>query len=874
MRFICLLLSAAVLGLLGGYFAEPALRAHLWAGAAAPDVEALAAEEAALPEDDAQPVADTPEPTPAEEEDFSDIFAIDGVKDGEWLVEGTKSADSYEDAQDEEPEEEEASDDETRPRRMTRIANEETSRPVREENYTGNLPAAAWKYPKALKKRLAGRLRSRFRGTEPEQVKEFLRDPETRLMLAQWELLHRADIDELTKLMRRRGVCESLSPLLNDLPWVASFVYDSDLEKPELVLDMIQHFRQLDANMDSEVYADVAGARPGLKRRVAAAVAVEFVRHGWYGGEAEPLTAEQQAELRQMGMPVAELRRDKNDPYRLARERYLFFAESLERELLNVNIAKLPDWQLRFVCGWKGDSPFGTASTMRWLRDNVSAPVSRYTGMHSQVPYRASNVYGDSIHGAYYYQPFDVLYPGNFAKETRDVGAVCGGLSHFGASSACANGVPAITVGEPGHCAFAVYQGGKWVPCNSIYDEHSPHRKVWSAGSTWSSLLMMSAMYEDGARTRDAQMLSSLAAMLAGNRNPNNALRAYEMSAMMQPLNLPIWDAYIATAQNALKRRPRRWLGVAEFICAEVAPRHPEMCADFLRNKVYPSMLPTMRSDKQKLEAFRYFFRHIRYNEVGDWDFEGLLDCQIDAFARSRPRRLELLQTVAESVVQKPDFGVALTWAVKRAFAESKRSGEQILEMVDAAAASCPDKLLLDAALIRAGEEMGDAELVHKYSRDYMQGKGERLPAFERPEGNLVSDKGMVQLESYYPDQSSIPMHCAALSECGGLIRSYNAKHQKLTVVLPKPVRLGAVVIIPENAARYKQWNLEVSTDGKHWKTVAELPEAHPKPVVRVMFRSNAPSARYIRVDSGADDTAGINFKAFLIYDNKKAKAH
>ncbi len=751
-----------------------------------------------------------------------------------------------------------------------------------EESFTGKLTGANWRQPQTLEKRLAGRIRSRLKGTDPQRVQEFIKQPENRLMLAQWELINRSDVKALGQLMRDADTCKDLSTLLNDLPWVSSFVYDGEMEKPEIALAMVHHFRQADPNMDQDhltegrrVLANGKVARPGLKRRVAAAVAVEFTRNGWYGEE-KALTQEEQRVLRDTGIPIPKQAgsREKKDIYRLARERYLFFAESISQELLNDDFEALPDWLLHFPCGWKGDSPFGTASTMRWLRDNVAAPAEAYRGMAYQVPYLPTNIFGDSIHGSYYYQPFDVLYPGNFAKETRDVGAVCGGLSHFGTSSACANGVPAITMGEPGHCAYAVYSKGEWHPCNSISEDHHPHWKTWGSNE-WSALTMMSAMYEDGARTRDAQLICTLASVLAAHKNPVNALKLYELSVVLQPLNSPVWNFYIATASKSLNRQPRKWLGVNEFVCSAVAPGHPEMCASFLTDNIYPAMLPVLKSDKQKMQAFQDYFNSLTTNEKNEWDIGKLLDLQYGSLGKALPRRLEYLRLVVTTAAKKPEFSPAITWALRTAYKENKRLGERVLALVDEAAKDSSKKALVDAAVIRAGEELGDADLVHRYSQPYLAqpDSARKLPGFERPEGNLVSADGYVQLAKYHPDQSSVIRHASALTEKGGQIRSDAGKHQPVTLVLPKATRIGAIVIIPEGGTKeYRQWKLEISTDGKSWRTVTDLPEAQEKPLVRLVFKRNSPTARYIRIDSGENQAIGINFRALLVYDNKKAK--
>lgn len=798
-------------------------------------------------------------------------------------------ADSFDD--DAELAEEDVDEDDVTPGSIAsykRKGEDSGKRPVSEPEFHGNLSASVWKNPKLLEKRLAGRIRSRLRGVDQEKVEALLKDPEMRLMLAQWELLHRADLDALSQLMKDRETCKDLSLLLNDLKWVSSFVYDGEMEKPEIALSMIRHLRQVDPHMDDEVLVDGSGDRkateggirqPGLKRRVAAAIAVEFVRNGWYGEEKE-LTKEELESFKDLGVmlpaiPTAGKRsssHNKKDPYRAARERYQFFAESIDQDLLNDRFATLPDWLLHFPCGWKGNSAFGTATTMRWLRDNCSVPERHYLGMAFHVPYLPTNVYGDSIHSEWYYQPFNVLYPGNFAKETRDVGAVCGGLSHFGTSSACANGIPAITMGEPGHCAYAVYVDGEWKPSNSISEKRSPHWSTWGQ-NTWSSFQMMTAMYQDGALTRDAQMVCTLASVLASHKNPVKALKLYELAVQMQPLNHPVWSRYIETASKSLKRHPRKWLAVNEFVCEAVTPGHPEMCARFLTEGIYPSMLGSLRSPKQKMAAFEAYYKNLNINEKSEWDMEALLNLQYESLGKSRVHKLEFIKLVVGSVAEHPTFGIGLTWAVKAAYAETKRVGSEVVSMVEKQMETSEDKDLLAAAVIRAAEELGDFDLANKWSEPYLGGAGKTMPEFEPIGGNLVSAGGLVHLSQYADDQSSIIHHAAALTEAGGHIKSESGKHQTVTVELPKATRIGGVVIVPTNGAQdYRVWKMDISTDGKSWKTLAELPDNKQDKVIRICIKHNNPSAKFIRIDSGENQGVGIDFKAILVYDNKKAK--
>lgn len=749
--------------------------------------------------------------------------------------------------------------------------------PVKETPYIGKISPAVWKQPKILKNRLGGRLRSRMKGTSQEKIEAFLKEPETRLMLAQWELLHRCNLDDLTKLMKDRKTCESLAPLLNDLKWLSGFVYDGELKNAEVALAMIAHFRQVDPHMDDDNLDELSSLEGGLKRRVAGAIATQFTRNGWYGEDRE-LTKEELESFKDLGyimpsMPGAKKKgKNKQDIFRAARERYLFFAESIDTDSLNGYFAELPTWLLHYACGWKGDSPFGTASTMRWLRDNCSAPARAYTGMAFQVPYLPLNMYGDTIFSQWYYQPTAPLYPGNFAKQTRDIGAVCGGLSHFGTSAACANGVPAITMGEPGHCAYAVYFDGEWHAANSISEDRHPHWNSWGE-TTWSALQMQTAMYKQGAITRDAQMVCTLATLLSEYRNPINALKLYELSVQMQPLYQPVWGHYMDTAAKYLGRRPRKWLGVNQFVCDSITPGHPEMCAKFLQERIYPAMLKAMRSPKQKLAAFEAYFKNLKINEKAQWDFHLLLDMQYQALGNARTHKEAFMRILVDNVAKHPEFCQMIAWAIKTAHAEGKPFHKKVVAMITKAVQDNPDsKDLMSCGVIRGAEETGDFDLANLWSADYLD-SGKKMPEFEPVGGNLVSAGGLVTFSKYHDDQSSIIHHAAGLTEKGGQICSSFGKHQTVTVELPKKSRIGGIVIVPTNGcSQYRVWHIDISADGKTWKRLTALPDSKSEPYMRICIKRSHPTAKFIRIDSGEDQLVGINFKAILVYDNKKVK--
>ncbi len=752
------------------------------------------------------------------------------------------------------------------------------AQPAIEESYTGDLSASAWSNPKALKARLETAIRSQIRSDDGAELEVFIKKPENRLMLAQWQMLHNGDIDALSKLMRSDDAARILEPLLNDLPWMAGFVFDGELERTDVALGILYHLRKVDPNMDMIEMTeqdDSAHPAPTIKRRIAGAIAAEFARQSWYGAGKE-LSAEEVRIMKRDGIPMPRTaggRKGKEDVYQLARERYQFFAESAEKRLLNSDFFVLPNWQLRFVCGWKGNSPHGTPETMRWLRDNNAVPISSLMGVSGQVAYLPTNIFGDSIHGPFYYQPFEHLYPENRNKMVRDIGAVCGGISHFCASTANANGIPAITMGEPGHCAFAIYHDKTWHAGYSLSKERSPHWPIWGK-SSWSRLQAYADMYEDGEVTRTAQLLATLGNLLSvkAKANPRLALSVYEYAITTQPLFQPVWEAYVQTASTTLHRNPAAWMAVNTFLCEALAPKSPESCANYLRDTIYPTMLTAFRQADMKIKAYNTFFANLDKQEESIWDMDGLLDMQYAPLPKG-PARMKYFRTVVDTACEKPQFSLMITWALRTAFHDSKPVYNDLIEYVESRRETSKDVVTIDAAIIRAMEEVGDRERFAQYSAPYLKEKT-TLPTFVQPDGELITEGVLVKLSDYHPDdKKSVVYHASALTENGGAIKSLGGKHQTVTLELERAKRIGGIVIVPNGGfGSYLQWHIDISRDGKTWERLIELPDSYDKPVLRVILNRNIPSAKYIRIDSGKDQNKGIDFKALLIYDNSKSK--
>lgn len=250
-------------------------------------------------------------------------------------------------------------------------------------------------------------------GPEKTNAKYRLSCARKDLKVLQREAKYPADLSKCGKV---------LQAILSDNEWMEQIAYSGELHNFTRVVQIIAAVAEGDAK----------ALRKGVERDTTTAIALEYAR---CGGK---LTA--------------------------AVERAQYFLKYQRQGRLNSSFDTLPIHQRRVVCGWKHDHRAGTIKAFEWALDNMHLPDWQYPASCWRCGYILDNVYGDSIHGAHYFAPWEGVYTDNHMILTKEVGGVCGGLSHFGAASACANGVPALTAGEPGHCAYIVLINGHWTP--------------------------------------------------------------------------------------------------------------------------------------------------------------------------------------------------------------------------------------------------------------------------------------------------------------------------------------------------------------------------------------------------------------------------
>lgn len=218
--------------------------------------------------------------------------------------------------------------------------------------------------------------------------------------------------------------------------FLEKFAYDTEWLELYLSCGLVPW--QKTTGMD--VLYRIWGEEKGDVKNKALAVALASC---WGGGETWP------------NPPLEKMLPNKYNPVR----RYKFFQRQEERGLLHPNYPKLKPWELRFVVAnpqqdWD-DASYEFAAkaiNMPWDKYDLACWAATYTG---------TSKFGDSVQGGAYNLPYANE---SWAEATLRNGGVCGAMSHLGMVAAMAHGIPAYTVGQPGHCAYGVRpERGKWI---------------------------------------------------------------------------------------------------------------------------------------------------------------------------------------------------------------------------------------------------------------------------------------------------------------------------------------------------------------------------------------------------------------------------
>lgn len=771
-------------------------------------------------------------------------------------------------------------------------------------SYIGNtVKANEWSDTEALETKLRDMIDERLTGDSPEQVKEFMKNPENRLILAQHAMAHAETNSAESRQKAQESYNKTVDDLRRQLEDSTKYVPAGTPLPPKIAarnqriekrlaaiekevtskhsthdavttpsgaalmdhlsnnLDWVEQFNatgeRTDIGAAVAIMEKIAQKNPEMmynqmERDIATATALEFAHSGW---------AQEDAVTRAM-----------------------YFTNAWRAGKLNKVFDTLPLWQRRLVVGLKGkgaalgaggNDKAGNVESMEYSLDNVHLPAYRYTNSCWQAPYRRFNIYGEIIHGDGYHQTFNDMYGNNFNNLTREVGGVCGGLSHYGATSAAANGVPALTSGEPSHCSYIVLVDDKWQPSYSLSWQRGLHWQVFGGNNKYSALHMATQLFspEQKEKTDLSQAMRNLANAYASSA-PEKATNFYMNSVKEQPLNYYAWREYAQFLSQNAKENPAAWSAFCKELNKSMAPGHPEMAAELLKAHVYPSLKEVMADKPEELrETVLSLWDSLvtmgpdenwDKGNHGRWDVEGLCNAQLNLLKidpKKNPAIKDYFTALMSKVAKKPDYlPVMLAWGNSLLEKmDPKIQPEFVASMVSSlnqgsADASDDERAKMLAPVILAAERTGDITS--------FQAIGKTLPEkYRNPEGKIaaptnmkdpiVSRGGIIQTSS--SNNGDNPCNHWGLLEpgIGGHFHTGKDTDAWVKVTLPKQANITAIVIqaTAMNMHRLHNMKVQVSETGADddWTDVKELGQC-TKQRIEIDLKSTAPLAKYVRI--------------------------
>ena len=773
------------------------------------------------------------------------------------------------------------------------------------DSYIGHtVKGEEWGDLDALQAKLRGMINQRLKGTSPKQVEEFLKNPENRLILAQYTLTHNEkDTEQKTAnlLQQHNNALDNLQkniektkqafPAGTPMPPKLAVRQERqesragaigrELAQPHSLSEVVKSpngakfMETLGNNLDWVEQLNSTGERPRpgsaasilktlseknpsmmkdkMDRDIATATAAEFARAGW---------AQENAV-----------------------KRADFYSKSWKKGNLNKTFGSLPFWQRRMVLGLKGRGEVegaggndlaGNVSSLTYSQDNAHLPAYRYTGACWQAPYRLHNIYGESIHGSGYNESFYDLYgtPSdmNYNEFTRVVGGVCGGLSHYGATTATANGIPATTCGEPGHCSYVVLVGDKWTPGYSLSWERGMHWQVFEGNNKFSALDMATKLFSEGEQknTKLSQAMQNLGNVYAADE-PDKAHELFSGAVTTQPLNYYAWRDYAKFLAAQKPQDAAAWTKLCEQINTSVAPTHAEMAAELLKAHVYPHLAKALGDDKQALSnALLGFWSNVRgMGPDPDWDkgfhgrwaVEALCNAQLSLMginAQKNPAVKDYFGSVASKLSANTDYmPVMLSWGNSLLEKMDKSIQSDFLNsMVGGISGDMSEEARenMIKPVILAAERTGDITSFQAIGRtlpEKYRNPAAKLPKVDPFPEKLVSQGGIIRASSTSNFDKPCEHWGVLEPGIGGSFHTAKDKDAWVVVTLPKQANLTGVVICTTtgNLNRLDNMKIQISETGEDndWKDVATLGPCKQQ-VIRVDLNTSRPLAKYVRI--------------------------
>ena len=546
--------------------------------------------------------------------------------------------------------------------------------------------------------------------------------------------------------------------------------------------------------------------------------------------------------------------------------RFNFYKTSQEKGKLHPDFPNLRPWEIRFIVGhWWQDRSF------QWLQENLNIPWRRYTDACWFADYTGTNFFGDSIQGPLFYVPW--REESGEGESTKLRGGVCGGLSTFGSNSANAHGLPSYTVGQPGHCAYAVRaKRGKWVggfggPDGGMHNHIFGHQAP-------TSYLLMEAVFADNGKIDKAYRFASQARAMEANQDTDSAILAWQDAIEQSPLH----PHFRKELHRLLKQKGGMtaydWLVYSK----EALPLYQGngfAAEEVLKDN--EGEFITQISEKERNEWYKELHEVLATTPTS-WavPFTSVLDAQISNFETDQGKE-DFLKNVLAINLSKGDgtnFGQTLEWAVKT-FVEGD-SPEVFSKAFAAASSGSKGSSQTDPKKVKEayGKAIVATEIARsipafqslsKAASQFIEKDTTQITFKSEPlAGRLAPPEGMIRCSTTC-NWDNPADHLYVMMPCGGSFHTSEEKNPSVIVDLPGSINLSGLIISKTegNQDRIKKVKVSTSTDGATWFPLKEIGNMQEE------WRIEAPEgtkARHIKIEAENDTPQFFHLRHILVY--------
>ncbi len=391
------------------------------------------------------------------------------------------------------------------------------------------------------------------------------------------------------------------------------------------------------------------------------------------------------------------------------------------------------------VFEWREAVAFGQNSplpveNLRWIHDFCNIDWARYAGVCWVCHYRLWNCFGASVHTGAYYEPWHHRW--NTQELRYRVGAVCGGISKFGSHAAAAHGIRSYTAGQPGHCAYMLwnYDRNKWDIAYAVTAHTGAH---FSLGGTGFAAAEEWNRYFTHPKRMEAERL----------RWKGEYAKAMELV----PGNYQAAEDWLLQLQ--VKNAPEaEWKPFAAAVCKTFSTSPQEGWA------LYNKYLTRLEGRGARLEAVKTglasFTEHTDHTVEDPYFDELCLDPVAKLFPDDEKALWEIMDTALTGQAKTKSFyRQAMNWFAGKLMTDQSRA-KMFMKIVVSNAKKTGAKLDYNGMIQKAAESEDIAMFHQVYRlRDYLEpnakpkSSGDSYPT-EKNGGKLVSQEGLLKPSS------------------------------------------------------------------------------------------------------------------------------